>query len=46
MCTPYILRELYLMIYSGCVIFFIEFIDNKKLEECNGADNNIYILRD
>jgi hypothetical protein len=40
--TPYMLRELWvfkiIIIYA---IFFIEFIYNKKLEENNGADEDV-----
>jgi hypothetical protein len=45
MCTPCMLRELrefkIIIIY---VIFFVEFIDNKKIEECVGATEDMYTL--
>jgi hypothetical protein len=36
MCTPYMSRELWVFKIIIIYIFFIEFIDNKKLEECDG----------
>jgi hypothetical protein len=44
MCTPCMLKELYLSTCSGYLIF-LEFIDNKKIQEGGGADDNcVYTL--
>jgi hypothetical protein len=45
MCTRCILREL--QVFKIIIIYaiFIEFIDNKKLEEDNGADDDVYIMQ-
>jgi hypothetical protein len=38
MCTPYMSRELCVFKIIIIYIFFIEFIDNKKLDECDRHD--------
>jgi hypothetical protein len=45
MCTPCILRKL--QVFKIIIIYaiFIKFIDNKKLEEDNGADDDVYIMQ-
>jgi hypothetical protein len=42
MCTSYMLRELRVFKIIIIYVFFIEFIDNKKLEECDRAGDDVY----
>jgi hypothetical protein len=44
MCTPYMLRELQVFKIIIIYVFFVEFIDNKKLEEYDKADADVYII--
>jgi hypothetical protein len=44
MYTPYMLRKLRVFKIIMIYVIFLEFIDNKKLEECDGVDDDTYIL--
>jgi hypothetical protein len=44
MCTPCRSRELRVFKIIIIYTFFVEFIDNKKIEECDGANDDVYTL--
>jgi hypothetical protein len=45
MCTSCMSRELRVFkIITVYAIFFVEFIDNEKIEEGDGADDDVYTL--
>jgi hypothetical protein len=44
MYTPSMSRELWVFKIIMTYVFFIEFIYNTKIEEGDGADDNVYIL--
>jgi hypothetical protein len=46
MCTPYMSKELRVFKIIIIYAFFIEFIDNKKLEEGDVTDDDVYTLHD
>jgi hypothetical protein len=44
MCTPCISRELRVFKIIIIYAFFLEFIDNEKIEECDGAYDDVYTM--
>jgi hypothetical protein len=44
MCTLSMSRELWVFKIIIIYTIFIEFIDNKKLEKDDGADNDVYTM--
>jgi hypothetical protein len=44
MCISYMSKELYLRTCRGYVNFYLEFINNKKVEEGDGTDDDVYTM--
>jgi hypothetical protein len=42
--TPFMLRELWIFKIIIIYVIFLEFIDNKKLEEVDVADDDVYTM--